>query len=73
MIGSEDAPYTYEYPEHFKVLPAIHQWSDDPARINDGTLVAPDFTYCSDNNTEWMSIDNLQAWIAKYQDQIGKI
>ncbi len=73
MIGSEDAPYTYEYPEYFKVLPAIHQWSDDPARINDGTLVSPDFTYCSDNNTEWMSIDDLQAWVAKYRDQIGKI
>ena len=73
MIGSEDAPYTYEYAEHYKVLPAIHGWSHDPLRINGGTLVHPDFTYRSDNNQEWMSIPSLQAWIAHNREHIGKI
>ena len=73
MIGSEDAPYTYEYSEHYKVLPAIHNWSTDPARINGGTLVAPDFTYCSDNNPDWMNITSLQEWIEQNRDHIGKI
>ncbi len=73
MIGSEDAPYTYEYPEHYKVLPAIHNWSADPARINGGSLVAPDFTYCSDNNQDWMTIATLQMWIEKNSARIGKI
>jgi UDP-N-acetylglucosamine 4,6-dehydratase (inverting) len=73
MIGSEDAPYTYEYAEHYKVLPAIHGWSHDPLRINGGTLVHPDFTYRSDNNQEWMSIHSLQAWIAHNREHIGKI
>jgi len=73
MIGSEDAPHTYEYDEHYKVLPAIHDWSLDPARINNGVLVAPDFTYCSDNNSEWMSISTLQGWIEKNREYIGKI
>jgi UDP-N-acetylglucosamine 4,6-dehydratase/5-epimerase len=73
MIGLEDAPHTYEYSEHYKVLPAIHNWSLDPMRINGGILVAPDFTYCSDNNLEWMSISSLQAWIAKNLEYIGKI
>ena len=73
MIGPEDAPYTYEYPEHYKVLPAIHNWSVDPKRINGGALVAPDFTYCSDNNLEWMSIVDLQAWIAQNSEHIGKV
>jgi FlaA1/EpsC-like NDP-sugar epimerase len=63
MIGFEDAPYTYEYPEHFKILPAIHDWSQDPYRINNGKLVAPDFTYSSDNNPSWMSVEELRAWI----------
>lgn len=72
MIGPEDAPHTYEYAEHYKVLPAIHDWSHDPARINGGKLVAPDFTYCSDNNTDWMSIDTLRAWIAQNFEKIGK-
>ena len=25
MIGIEDAPYTYEYSDHFKILPAINK------------------------------------------------
>jgi UDP-N-acetylglucosamine 4,6-dehydratase len=73
MIGSEDAPYTYEYTENYKILPAIHNWSLDPERINDGKLVAPDFTYCSDNNKEWMSIESLNEWIKKNHNHIGKI
>jgi UDP-N-acetylglucosamine 4,6-dehydratase len=73
MIGAEDAPHTYEYAEHYKVLPAIHNWSHDPARINGGTLVLPDFTYCSDNNTDWMSIESLQAWIEQNRNHIGNI
>lgn len=72
MIGPEDAPHTYEYAEHYKILPAIHNWSHDPSRINGGKLVAPDFTYCSDNNAEWMSIVTLQAWIAQNSEKIGK-
>lgn len=73
MIGTEDALYTYEYTEHYKILPAIHKWSDDPYRIKDGKNVPEDFTYCSDNNTEWMSIEALQAWIAQNREKVGKI
>ena len=51
MISPEEAHYAYEYAEHYKILPAIHDWGYDPARINGGKLVAPDFTYCPDNNT----------------------
>jgi FlaA1/EpsC-like NDP-sugar epimerase len=73
MIGTEDALYTYEHPEHFKILPAIHGWSNDPYRIKDGKKVAEDFTYCSDNNAEWMSIETLQAWVMQNRKKIGKI
>lgn len=72
MIGVEDAPHTYEYSDHFKILPAIHNWSSDPNRINSGQKVAPDFTYSSDNNSDWMSIDTLKAWINQNQGKIGK-
>jgi len=73
MIGPEDAPHTYEYPEHYKVLPAIHNWSQDPERISGGKLVHPDFTYSSDNNPEWMSLDTLAKWISENRGKIGKI
>ena len=73
MIGVEDAPFTYEYEEHYKILPAIHNWNSDPVRIGNGKLVATDFTYCSDNNKEWMGSEELAAWIKKHADKIGKI
>lgn len=63
MIGSEDAPHTYEYEGHFKILPAIHNWSSDPSRINGGVKVQEGFTYTSDNNKEWMPVAELRSWI----------
>jgi UDP-N-acetylglucosamine 4,6-dehydratase/5-epimerase len=73
MIAPEDAPHTYEYSEYFKILPAIHDWSQDPSRISGGKNVQANFTYSSDNNTEWMSIENLSKWIALNQKKIGRI
>jgi UDP-N-acetylglucosamine 4,6-dehydratase/5-epimerase len=73
MIGPEDAPHTYEYEKHYKILPAIHEWSKDPQRINDGKLVSPDFTYSSDNNIDWMKIETLASWIENNKEKIGNI
>ena len=73
MIGVEDALYTYEYPEHFKILPAIHDWAADPSRIKDGTKVADNFTYSSDNNNQWMTVENLNDWIMSNKQKIGRI
>lgn len=73
MISFEDAPHTYEYADYYKILPAIHNWSMDPLRINDGQSVGPDFTYSSDNNSEWMDIDTLRTWITQNQSKIGSI
>ena len=70
MISYEDAPHTYEYPEHYKILPSINNWDHDPKRINEGKLVAPDFTYCSDNNIDWMSCENLQCWLKENKHKI---
>jgi len=73
MIGSEDAPFTYEYEKHFKILPSIHSWGFDPNRINKGKKVPPDFTYTSDNNIEWMSCQTLEKWLKENLSQIGSI
>lgn len=73
MIGIEDAPYTYEYDEHFKILPAINKWSDDPARIKVGRKVAEDFVYTSDLNPDWMNDAALASWIAAHREKIGAI
>ena len=73
MIGLEDAPHTYAYEDHFKILPMIHNWSADPMRIKNGTKVPENFTYTSDNNTEWMPVAELQQWVNANRIKIGTI
>ncbi len=73
MISLEDAFYTYEYLDYFKILPSINNWCDDSERIGDGVKVKPDFTYSSNNNKEWMKISELQEWIKKNKNKIGII
>lgn len=72
MIGSEDSFYTFEYKEHFKILPAINNWFESKERIKDGQLVEQGFSYTSDNNSEWMSEDELRKWIIINSQKIGK-
>ena len=73
MISTEDSPHTYEYPGHYKILPAIHSWDSDVNRIKDGKRVPEGFCYTSDNNKEWMTIAELQKWIAENKAKIGAI
>ncbi|WP_020560787.1 UDP-N-acetylglucosamine 4,6-dehydratase (inverting) [Thiofilum flexile] len=73
MISTEDAYHTYQYPNHFKILPAIHNWSTDPSRIKDGVKVPEDFVYESNSNSEWMNIETLKNWITYNKNKIGNI
>ena len=73
MISAEDSFHTYEYTEHFKILPAINGWDETPERIKDGVKVPEGFVYASDNNSEWMTTEQLQEWIETNKAKIGKI
>jgi UDP-N-acetylglucosamine 4,6-dehydratase (inverting) len=73
MVGFEDAPFTYEYDQYFKILPAINNWSSSPERIKRGKKVPEDFVYASDTNTEWMAPSELANWIKMNQSLIGSI
>ena len=73
MIGAEDSASTYEYDEHYKILPAIHNWSTDAGRIKNGKKVPEGFTYSSETNTQWMSSEELAAWIDANRAKIGAI
>lgn len=73
MIGLEDAFYTYEYSDYFKILPSINEWHNDEERIGSGIKVDSGFTYRSDNNSEWMEISELQLWIEQNKNKIGRV
>src|SRR5690554_2943810 len=73
MIGVEDSYYTYEYDEHYKILPAINGWWNSKSRIKNGKKVPEGFSYTSDNNAEWMTEDQLAQWLNENADKIGTI
>jgi len=73
MIGVEDAPNTYEYEGHYKILPVIHNWSTDPNRIKNGVKVPESFSYSSDSNSAWMTMEELSEWILQNREIIGVI
>ncbi len=73
MISVEDAHYTYEYPEHYKILPNINGWASCEKRIKDGRKVPEGFVYSSDNNSAWMKAADLQRWIESNREKIGSL
>jgi UDP-N-acetylglucosamine 4,6-dehydratase/5-epimerase len=72
MISAEDSYSTYEYSNYYKILPQINEWKKDNLRIKDGVKVSEGFSYCSDDNSEWMTKSELKTWIDANQNYIDK-
>jgi len=73
MIGHDDAYYTFEYDDYFKILPAINSWGEDKKRIKKGRKVPEGFSYTSDQNSEWMDVQALRDWITANRAKIGTL
>ena len=67
MIGVEDALFTFEYDDYYKILPMLNNFHIDKERIGNGEKVSDDFSYSSDTNKMWMSISELQQWLGSFE------
>ena len=65
MIGTDESPYTFEYRDYYKILPAINDWYKDKNRVKKGTPVPVNFSYRSDTNKLWMTKVELSKWITE--------
>ena len=73
LLTEDEARTTYDYGEHFVVYPPTFQ-SQDPAKIRSGgTLVPKDFCFSSENNTNWLSVEDLRRLIDAVQDHGDKL
>ena len=63
LISKDEAHYTYEYENYYKVLSPLYNWSTGSKRIGDGKRVPKDFFYTSDNNMSWLTGSELKSWI----------
>ncbi len=67
MISKEDSMSTYEYDWYYKILPTINKWHLDKNRIKNGKKVSEGFIYSSGNNSDWMTIEQLQNFLKSQQ------
>ncbi len=73
MIGTDDAPFTFEYGDHYRILPQVNDYYTQPKYIAMGKPVKKDFVYNSETNTDWMTNYELMKWIEKNKELIGSI
>lgn len=59
MVTTEDSANTYEYDKHFIIYPQL-VWSDSKKVEPTGKKVPEGFSYSSDNNTEWLSVEEIR-------------
>ncbi|MCX8084809.1 MAG: UDP-N-acetylglucosamine 4,6-dehydratase (inverting) [Calditerrivibrio sp.] len=59
MIPEDDARHTREYSDHFRIIPEFLNW-EAPKEFGNGGKKLPDgFSYRSDNNTWWLTKEEL--------------
>lgn len=65
LIPDDDARYTIEYDDRFVILPGFGQ---DLVELylnrNGGKLCAEGFRYTSDNNTRWLSVEEMRRLVS---------
>lgn len=59
MVTTEDSMTTYEYDRHFIVYPQM-VFSDRQTVLPGGKKVEDGFSYSSGNNTEWLTVEDIQ-------------
>ena len=65
MITEEDARNTYEYEDTYIIYPQFDWWNLEKHFTPGGKKVPEGFRYSSDNNTQWLSIEDLQNLLQK--------
>lgn len=61
MITEDDARKTLEYDTYYVIQPEFPWWREDYS--NGGKPLEDNFKYASDNNTEWLTVDELRALV----------
>ncbi|MGN0694836.1 MAG: UDP-N-acetylglucosamine 4,6-dehydratase (inverting) [Lentihominibacter sp.] len=66
MITKDDSRYTYDYGEYYIIYPNF-EWFDFNSAFKPGGIKIEDgFEYHSGNNTEWLSVEDIQRLVKEY-------
>lgn len=69
MISADDARHTVEMEDHYVIEPEFLWWTE--TRTRRGTAVPADFSYSSDRNDRWLSVDELRDIIRPVEAAMG--
>ena len=61
MVPVDDARTTIEMPDRYVIEPSFAWWNRSAYEIQGATPVDEEFTYSSDQNEEWLSIEEMRA------------
>ena len=69
MITSSDSLTTYDLGKYYVILPQVTNWNLNEYISNfNAKLVTPGFSYSSDKNTEWETVESLRNQIVQHID-----
>lgn len=58
MIMEDDARHTIEFDDYYVIQPELAWWPQ--GQLNGGKALPDGFAYTSDNNNEWLNIEQLR-------------
>jgi UDP-N-acetylglucosamine 4,6-dehydratase len=62
LVSEDDARHAVEYDDCFAILPVTRSWCTQEYTAENGGQPCPDgFCYSSDENTQWLSVEELRA------------
>jgi len=62
MVPVDDARNSLEFEDYFAIMPAVHDWNSDTYHLANGGRRCPDgFSYGSDTNTWWLTVDEMRS------------
>ncbi len=67
MVTETDAISTIEFKDYYVILPSMNLW--DVALFKEtfgGQFCTPGFSYCSGNNTEWLTVEQIRDLTREY-------
>ncbi|OHB66424.1 MAG: UDP-N-acetylglucosamine 4,6-dehydratase (inverting) [Planctomycetes bacterium RBG_13_63_9] len=70
MISVDDARHTLAYDDYYAILPAAESQTFHRTADPEGGKPCPDgFSYSSDNNTDWLSVEQLRQMIGRLDNR----
>ncbi len=73
MISLEDAPNTYDCGDYFKIVSGSQALLGEEPSDALKNKVSQGFSYTSDGNSDWMSSEDLQAWLDINMNEHGAV